>query len=316
MNTTETLLEAIETGDPVQVQAALDRHPEWKQTLNDPIPGGAFGGTALLAALHRRNRAVIDVLLRCGADINARSHWWAGSFGVLDQPTGLEDFLIERGARVDAHAAARLGKLDRLKELILADPLLVHARGGDGQTPLHFAATVEIAEFLLAHGADINVLDVDHESTPAQYMARERQDVARYLVSRGSRSDLLMAAALGDVELARKFLDEDPALIRMNVSSEWFPMRDPRAGGTIYIWVLGGNKMAHHLAREFKHDNVLRMLNERTPKELELVFACELGDEARLRELLQQQPDLPSKLTNADHQRLIAAAESSNARTV
>jgi hypothetical protein len=102
----------------------------------------------------------------------------------------------------------------------------------------------------------------------------------------------------------------------MNVSSEWFPMRDPRAGGTIYIWVLGGNKMAHHLAREFKHDNVLRMLNERTPKELELVFACELGDEARLRELLQQQPDLLSKLTNADHQRLIAAAESSNARTV
>ncbi len=73
---------------------------------------------------------------------------------------------------------------------------MVHARGGDGQTPLHFASTVEIAEFLLAHGADMDALDVDHESTPAQYMLRvehvrhyprDRQDVARYLVSRGCR---------------------------------------------------------------------------------------------------------------------------------
>jgi len=41
---------------------------------------------------------------------------------------------------------------------------LVHARGGDGQTPLHFASTVEIAEFLLAHGAAIDARDVDHEA--------------------------------------------------------------------------------------------------------------------------------------------------------
>ena len=31
----------------------------------------------------------------------------------------------------------------------------------------------------------------------------------------------------------------------MNVSDEWFPMRDPRAGGTIYIWQLGRNRTAH-----------------------------------------------------------------------
>ena len=47
---------------------------------------------------------MIDALLRAGADIDARSDWWAGSFGVLDYASGLENFLIERGARVDAHA--------------------------------------------------------------------------------------------------------------------------------------------------------------------------------------------------------------------
>src|SRR5262249_14611430 len=150
---------------------------------------------------------MVDVLLRAGANINARSHWWAGSFGVLDDDHGLAPFLIERGAKVDVHAAARLGMQDRLQELISAQPALVHARGGDGQTPVHFAATVQVAEYLLDQGAEVDALDVDHESTAAQYMVRDRQEVARRLVARGCRTDLLMAAALGDLELVRKHLD-------------------------------------------------------------------------------------------------------------
>ena len=111
----------------------------------------------LIAAVQRNNREMIDALLDAGADINARTKWWAGSFGVLDLSTPeLSAYLIERGASVDVHAAARLGMLDRLNELVAADPSLVHARGGDGQTPLHFAATIEIAAYLLDHGADIN----------------------------------------------------------------------------------------------------------------------------------------------------------------
>lgn len=94
--------------------------------------------------------------------------------------------------------------MPELREFAPADPNAVHARGGDGQAPLHFAFTVEAAEFLLSNGADINARDVDHESTPAQHMLRvehkrhyprNRQEVARYLVSRGYRTDILMAAA-------------------------------------------------------------------------------------------------------------------------
>ena len=117
------------------------------------------------------------------------------------RPT-LRLYAIERGAVVDVHAAARLGLVERLRQLISSTPALVHEPGGDGQTPLHFASTVEIAEYLLDHGAEIDALDVDHESTAAQYMVRDRQDVARYLIQRGCRTDILMAAALGDIELA------------------------------------------------------------------------------------------------------------------
>ena len=59
---------------------------------------------------------MLDVLLEAGADINARSQWWAGGFGVLDlaQPD-VATYAIERGATVDAHAAARLGLADTLR---------------------------------------------------------------------------------------------------------------------------------------------------------------------------------------------------------
>src|SRR5918999_2858561 len=140
------LVTAFHANDAAAVGRALERHPELKSRLDDPAPGAPFGATALIAAVKRRNREMVDVLLRAGADINARSHWWAGSFGVLDEdhePDFLA-FLIARGATIDVHAAARFGMLDRLDELLSANPALVRARGGDGQTPLHFAKTVEV----------------------------------------------------------------------------------------------------------------------------------------------------------------------------
>src|SRR5215472_3094146 len=62
--------------------ALLDRHPELKQHLDDPL--FAFDQPALVFAAGQGHRPIIDVLLQAGANINARSHWWAGSFGVLD----------------------------------------------------------------------------------------------------------------------------------------------------------------------------------------------------------------------------------------
>ena len=79
-------------------------------------------------------------------------------------------------------------------------------RGGDGKTPLHFARTIEVASYLLDHGADIDARDIDHESTPAQYMLDHRVEVARYLVQKGCRTDILLAAAVGDVDRVRACL--------------------------------------------------------------------------------------------------------------
>jgi ankyrin repeat protein len=322
----ESLREAVCEMNPARVRELIERFPQLRATLNAPLPGYGFGLNALYAAVQRSDRETIDVLLNAGASISKRSEWWAGSFGVLDEcDPSMVPFLTERGAVIDAHAAARLGMLPKLQELIAANPDAVHARGGDGQTPLHFASTVEIAEFLLSAGAEIDARDIDHESTPAQYMLRvgqkrhyphDRQNVARFLVSRGCHTDILMAAALGDLALVRRHLDANPACIRMSVSPEWFPKKDPRAGGTIYIWTLGGGRTAHTVARDFGHEDVFQLLMEQTPEDLKLALACELGDAAAFHEFLSRNPDAAKNLTAAQQRKLPEAAQSNNTEAV
>lgn len=322
----QALQSAVCDGDTKKVRALLSSYPELRASINEPLPTYGFGQQALFAAVQRSDRDMIEVLLEGGADIRKRTEWWAGGFGVLDEcDPSLLPFLEGRGAVLDVHAAARLGLLAELKSLVLADPQLVHAKGGDGQTPLHFASTVEVAEFLLKNGADVDARDIDHESTPAQYMLRvnqkrhyanHRQDVARYLVSRGCTTDLLMAAALGEKELVKKHLDTDPGCIRMTVSEEWFPKRNPRAGGTIYIWTLGMHRTAHAVARDFGHEDVFELLLERTPHEMKLALACELGDEDVFKEFFRQTPDKMSRHSEAERVKLPNAAQNNNGQAV
>ena len=299
---------SFHSDDAPAIRKLLDQHADFKAHINDPI--GPFNSPAIMGV---RSRAMLDALLDGGADINARSEWWAGGFGILDCASPeLAAYAIERGATITAHAAARLGMLDTLRALISADPALVNARGGDGQIPLHFAATVDIAEYLLDHGADIDARDVDHESTPVQYMIAKRQDVARHLIQRGCKTDLLAAAALGDIELAGRLLDADPEAIRMRVSDECFPMIGLHAGGTIYQWELGWHVSAVQVARKFGHPEMVAFLMERNPTDEKLLNACWLHDEALVKSLLAQDPDIAAALTPAGRRQLAHAARNND----
>ena len=250
----EQLAAAVRDSNHQRLARVLEEHPELKAHVNQPL--ASFGYLPLLLpAVQRNDRKTIDVLLRAGADINARGRSWAGGRGVLDEcAPDMGAFLIERGAIMDAHSAARLGMFGQLEELLDAEPALVHACGEGGQTPLHFASTIEIAKLLLDRGADIDAQDLLHESTPAQHMVRviqarhyprDRRDIARYLVSRGCQTDILMAAALGDLDLVRRHLETDPEYIRVRVSEKYFPKKDLRSEGTYYIPAFGRDRTSH-----------------------------------------------------------------------
>lgn len=300
----ELFKSAFQTDNAVEVSRLLSAEPAIKSRINDPI--GAFDAPAILSV---RSRAMLDVLLDAGADIDAKSQWWAGGFGLLHTADpALAAYAIERGATVDVHAAARLGLCQKLRELVSADPALVHARGGDGQTPLHFASTIEIVDYLLDHGADIDALDVDHVSTPAQYMVADRQPLVRRLIERGCKTDILMATAIGDLQLVQRILNDSPDSIHTRVSDEYFAMIGSKNGGTIYQWTLGWYVSAHQVARKFHHDQVLQLLMDRSPPTVQLLDACWSADEARVRRLLKANPGIEGDFLQVDRRQIAHAA--------
>jgi ankyrin repeat protein len=252
----ESFLQAVRAGDSAGVRAMAAAHP----ALLAATDSKNFGSTPLLAAVNSDSREMVDLLLDLGADIDQRSDWWAGSFGVLDSASdAMADHLLQRGATLTPHAAARLGKIDRLRAMLTTDPSIVHARGGDGQTPLHFARTPAIADLLLAHRAGIDTLDIDHASTPAQWLSGPRPEVAAHLVSRGAAADPFLAARTGDAALLARLVAAEPQGVRLRVSRERFPALPP-AAGHIYVYTLGeGCSLAHAAAGADQADAITRL---------------------------------------------------------
>ena len=142
------------------VRGLLAAHPELAARINEPL----FDFDRPAAPCTATDLPMLDLLLAHGADLNVKSSFEKGGFGILENVTPEQaPPLITRGAKIDVWAAANLGMAAELRALIQADPSLVNAKGGDGKQPLHYAHTVEIARFLLDHRAEIDALDDDHD---------------------------------------------------------------------------------------------------------------------------------------------------------
>jgi ankyrin repeat protein len=305
---------AVEEGNVDHVRELLQSHPDLVSMINAPM----FGFKSPAAHVARTNLELLDLLLRHGADLNVRTSWEKGGFGVLEQVNPDEAApLIARGARIDVWAAANLGMMAELAALIADDPTAVCAKGGDGKQPLHFARTIPIARFLLEHGAEIDARDDDHDSTPAQHLVGDRPDVAGFLVAHGAKSDLLLAAALGDAALAQRHLDADPAAIAMRVDQDWFPMIDTaQNGGHIYQWTLGFHVSAFDVARKRGHVEVLdRLLRQAGPLD-RLLDALWCGDEARADAVLAAHPQLVARAPERALRQVADAARNNNLAAV
>ena len=299
----ERMRTLVRKGDGDALDRLLARKPALRGHLDDPVFG--FDAPALLqAARHPEAKRLLPVLVRHGADPNARSKWWAGGYGPLDlAPPEVVETLLSLGTRWDVWSAAAHGRADVLESLLDADPSLVSAPGGDGETPLHFAKTAEVAELLIARGADLERRDVDHESTPAQYQI-DNPEVLRVLLAHGAAPDPFVAAVLDDVELLRN------GAIDARVGDAPFKTTTSN-GGHIYVYRLGSGKTPQSVAAERGSRNVLKALKGQNPAR-DLVAAAWAEDEAAVRRLFHAKPDL----TPEDHQALPAAALHGRTETV
>ncbi len=125
-----------------------------------------------------------------------------------------------------------------------------------------------------------------------------------------------MAASVGDVELVRQHLDEDPDSVRINVSERDFPKQNPDSGGCIYIFGFGWTRTAHMLAHQFGHEEAFKLLMQRSGLGLRFAVACEVGDEALAKSLVAKHPDLIAKQPPRAFRRIIGAAVRNNTRAV
>ncbi len=248
---------AIQGGELDLVRDMLSRTPD----LVSMHHSGSFGGTGLIHAVLSDESAMVDLLLDAGADIDQRSDWWAGSFGVLDHARDeMAAHLLERGATLTPHGAARLGMIEELRAMIDEDPACVHQRGGDGQYPLHFARTTEIVDSLLGAGAEIDGRDIDHESTAAQWQATSRPTIAAHLVTQGCETDLFLAAATGSLDLLEDLVASDPESVEARVSRKRFSTAGKRAAEHIYFYTIGDRCSLLHAAAIANQARVIQWL--------------------------------------------------------
>jgi len=286
----------VQDGDAARVrqQLALEHV---RARVNEPA--FVFGQRA--AHIAAKNEAVLAALLDAGADVNLKSEWENGPYTVLDnadEPTAR--FLLARGATLTACVAARLGWFDELKRLIDADASRVHERGGDGQQPLHQAKTVAIADYLLDRGAGIDVPCIDHKTMPAQYALVDRPDVCRRLLERGATPDIYMAARLGDLALATRLLDADPACVSARIHEPGYAPVPPQH---IYGWTLGFGS-PHDIASRYGHQEVRDLLTARSPQRVRFLNALMAGDEPTARAALGADASIMASLTREDQGRL------------
>jgi len=180
---TDALLEAAKAGDLAKVTEMLRADPTLANART------AEGIHAAVLALYHGNPVIADAIL-------------------AHRPS------------LDVHAAATVGDLARVRELVDRDPGLVRAYSADGFPPLGLAAYMghrAIVEYLLGKGADVNQVGTNPSKFTALTgaVASSHRDVVKVLLEAaadpnywygGGYTPVLEAAAHGDIPMLELLL--------------------------------------------------------------------------------------------------------------
>ncbi len=110
---------------------------------------------------HGNFARVKELLEQYPALVHAHATWGETPLGAAAQTGQCEiaEYLLSRGAALDICTAAMLGMTDQVAAMLQADPGQAQALGAHDIPVMYYPALygyTEIAELLLAHGADID----------------------------------------------------------------------------------------------------------------------------------------------------------------
>jgi ankyrin repeat protein len=155
-------------------------------TAPTPVIIDQFVGNA-----HGNLTVVKELLAQYPTMINDNASWTETAVQAAAQ-TGQVDivnYLIDHGAEYDICTAAMLGHLDCMDDFLKEDPNLVNARGAHGIPLLYFPmihARVEVAEYLLLHGADPNAASPNGIAPLHSTVMFNQPKMAKWLLDHGA----------------------------------------------------------------------------------------------------------------------------------
>jgi uncharacterized protein len=208
MSIAKALEDAIQAGNADEARDLVTTKPDLihRRLRNNLTP--------LLLAAYGRHAEVAEVLLECGAHLDVCSA------SVLGKLEALQKLLAEEPSRAlsrspdgytSLHLACRFDQR-QAAELLLQFRAEVDEASNDRRfTPLHWAASVSVAELLLAHGADVNASTGDGSTALHFATASDHIALVRWLLDHGAdptrktkagQTAWAVAAKLGRREIA------------------------------------------------------------------------------------------------------------------
>jgi WD40 repeat protein len=176
---------AVAKGNAEMVKLLLD-HKANPNDAKDQWPGSALRQAAWMG-----RKDLLALLLDAGADPKLPGDQGLNAMqtAAMAKRIDVVQWLATHNLEIDIHSATAVGDLDRVTQILDANPAAVNALLPDKRTPLHVACEtgrLEIARLLLDHNADVNARD-DESETPLNKIRGDTQGIGKLLRDRGGK---------------------------------------------------------------------------------------------------------------------------------
>ena len=173
-------------------------------------------------------------------------------------------------------------------------------------------------DWLLERGADLEARDLDHASTPLQWMLGEHNlDAARELVQRGATVDIFAAVILGDLDLVKAALHSHPSAIHARVNQAGYDLTPPARRLASYVYTFNAAGLSpHQVALEFGQVEIFTNLLEQSPPAVKLLAHCAEANAEAAQRIAVEHPHIVAQMKDGDRRQLIHAAWTNQVNSV